>query len=214
MSDASVLIIEDRSALLTRLSRAVDSAAGMRVVGSATTLAGGIDALIALRPRIVLVDLGLPDGSGIEAVRAAAAADWQCESLVISIFGDEERVVAAIRAGAAGYLLKGGSADEVTEGIRSVLEGNSPISPAIARHLLGLVQRELTQPDADPAMALTTREYEILDQVARGYKRREIAQRLGISTGTVGNHIHNIYRKLDVASNTQAVSRATRLGLL
>lgn len=217
MSDISVLIIEDRPDLLTRLAGTIAEAEGLRVAGRASTLAQGLRLLEELRPRILLVDLGLPDGSGLDAIAAAGVADWEIDSLVISVFGDEGRVVEAIRAGARGYILKGGRLGDVAEAIYAVLEGGSPISPAIARHLLGIVQREVPASGGAGEGAkgvLTEREIEILQAVARGYRRREIAERLEISPGTVGNHINNIYKKLGVGSNTQALSRAARLGIL
>lgn len=162
-----------------------------------------------------LVDLGLPDGSGVEAIRATRGLDWHCDVLVISIFGDEARVIDAIAAGAKGYILKGGRNHDVCFDIVSVLEGGSPISPQIARHLLAMVRLpEGSDYSENIGIRLTPREIEILQAVARGYKRREIAELFSLSPGTVGNHIHNIYRKLDVGSNTEAIAQATRIGLL
>ncbi len=211
---ASVLIIEDRRNILDRLSSAVAASDGLWVAGIAEYLSEGLELLYSLKPRILLVDLGLPDGSGVEAVAAASASDWQIDSLVVSIFGDEARVVEAICAGASGYILKGGQIDDITDAIHSVLRGGSPISPAIARHLLTIVQKERLDTNTPTENTLTERELEILQAVARGYKRREIAEKLGIASGTVGNHVNNIYKKLGVGSNTQAISHATRLGLI
>lgn len=167
-----------------------------------------------LRPRIVLTDLGLPDGSGLEIVRAAAAAEWECETIVISVFGEETNVVEAIRAGARGYVLKFEALDRAVEVVRTVLGGGSPISPQVARHLLTLVERTPVSASGNTACELTPRECEILALVARGYKREEVAARLSISVSTVGSHINAIYRKLEVRSNIEAVAIAGRLGLL
>jgi|SaaInl85LU_5_DNA_1037374.scaffolds.fasta_scaffold67892_1 DNA-binding NarL/FixJ family response regulator len=211
----SVIILEDKLEILSRLQTAVNETEGLCVVGTATHLSDGLDLIYDKKPRVVLVDLGLPDGSGIEAIRAAAQADWPIDTLVISIFGDEARVVEAIRAGAKGYILKGGPIDQVGADIHAILKGGSPISPSIARHLLGIVTREYHTAEIEMGKCpLSEREMEILNAVSRGYKRREIAQKLSISEGTVGNHINSIYRKLGVASNLQAVATATRMGLL
>ena len=212
---STVLIVEDKSEIAFRLKTAIDNTAGLLVCGMADDVDIGLNLLYRHKPRIVLVDLGLPDGSGIGIIKAAAEAKWTCDSLVVSIFGDEARVIEALRAGAKGYVLKGGKLSAIGEDVLSVIEGGSPISPQIARHLLAMVS--LTGDGANDEttdICLTTRETEILDAVAKGYKRKEIGQKLGISTGTVGNHINNIYQKLNVHSNTAAIARATRMGLL
>lgn len=210
----SVLIVEDRLDISRRLSCVVEGTSGITLAGTASTLAQGLEQFYALEPRLLLIDLGLPDGTGLELVRAATNARWRCDALVISIFGDEARVIAAIQAGAKGYLLKGQRFDQLGDDILSVLEGGSPISPSIARHLLAVLKDAAHEPQAPAESVLTQRETEILKAVARGYKRREIGEQLGISTGTVGNHITNIYRKLEVSSNMEAVAHAARIGVL
>ncbi|MEP4197203.1 MAG: response regulator transcription factor [Aliishimia sp.] len=214
MTSHAVLIIEDRPEIATRLSRAVEATARLSLAGVVGTLDQGVEKLFALKPRVMLVDIGLPDGSGVDAIRAAAEADWVVDSLVISIFGDEARVVEAIQAGARGYILKGGDLDQVGADVLSLLDGGSPISPAIARHVLNLLTTDLPESAALEQDILTAREAEILRAISRGYKRREIGEQLGISAGTVGNHITSIYRKLKVNTNMQAVVQATRKGLL
>ena len=212
MTDAPILIIEDRPDIAARLIDAVATTDGILLVGHAVTLDQGINMLFDLRPRVVLVDLGLPDGSGIEAVRACVQADWHVDAMVVSIFGDETRVVEAIQAGAKGYLLKSGGLDQIGADVLTVISGGSPISPSIARHLLAIVKDGPLATSG--ASTLTDRETEILRAVARGYKRQEIGVQLGISAGTVGNHITNIYRKLEVGSNMEAVARAAKIGVL
>lgn len=211
----SVLIIEDRKQIAYRLEEAVSSSAELTVCGVATTLDQGLQMLFDLRPRVALVDLGLPDGSGVELIRASTQVDWPCDSLVISVFGDEKRVLSAIQAGAKGYILKGGSLADIGTDVMSVINGGSPISPAIARHLLRIVNHtKLAGQEIKNQIHLTSRERETLEAVAKGYKRQEIAKDLDISIGTVGNHINNIYRKLEVGSNIEAVLQATKMGLL
>lgn len=212
-SPQSVLIVEDRTDIARRLQTVVESTSGITLAGMASTLSQGIEVFYHLKPRLVLVDIGLPDGSGVDLIKAVASAEWEVDALVISIFGDESRVIEAIQAGAKGYVLKGQEMDKVGEDIMSVLEGGSPISPSIARHLLAVL-KEANVPSMPKESVLTQRETEILKAVSRGYKRREIADQLGISAGTVGNHITNIYRKLEVSSNMEAVAHASRLGVL
>ena len=213
-SEASVLIVEDRTDIARRLERVVSATSGITLGGVAPTLTEGLEKLYDVQPRLVLVDIGLPDGSGVELIRAVAQVDWTCDALVISIFGDETRVIEAIQAGAKGYVLKGQEMEKVGEDILSVLDGGSPISPTIARQLLTVLKDTAPTPANPDSDVLTQRETEILKAVSRGYKRREIADQLEISAGTVGNHITNIYRKLEVTSNMEAVAQAARIGVL
>ncbi|MEP3198050.1 MAG: response regulator transcription factor [Lentilitoribacter sp.] len=210
-----VLIVEDKVEIASRIKSAVEQSDELDVSGVAGDVDTGLKYLFERKPRIVLVDLGLPDGSGVEIINAVAQTDWKCDALVISIFGDEARVIEALQAGAKGYLLKSGSMQSIGEDVKSVIEGGSPISPQIARHLLEMVRQSSISPNNDKVVIeLTGRETEILNAVAKGYKRREIGEKLGISTGTVGNHINNIYQKLNVGSNTEAIAQATRMGIL
>lgn len=210
-----VLIVEDKVEIASRIKSAVEQSDELEVSGVAGDIDTGLKYLFERKPRIVLVDLGLPDGSGVEIINAVAQTDWTCDALVISIFGDEARVIEALQAGAKGYLLKSGSMQSIGEDVKSVIEGGSPISPQIARHLLEMVRQSSISSDNDKVVIeLTGRKTEILNAVAKGYKRREIGEKLGISTGTVGNHINNIYQILNVGSNTEAIAQATRMGIL
>lgn len=206
--------MEDRPEIAARLQRAVNEDASLICSGIATTVDHGLTLLFDSKPRVVLVDLGLPDGSDIEIVRARAQADWTVDALVVSIFGDEERVVDAIKASARGYVLKGGDLGTIAQDIVSLIEGGSPISPAIARHVLNMLSEGMDAKSDNSDTSLTQREIEVLRAVARGYKRHEIGEMLGISAGTVGNHITSIYRKLEVRTNIEAVARAARIGVL
>lgn len=208
-----ILIVEDRPEIASRLHRTVAQDKNLMVTGVADTLILGLEMLQELRPRVVLIDLGLPDGSGVEIIKAAVKADWECDALVISIFGDEARVIEAIQAGAKGYVSKSGGLKDIGSDILSVISGGCPISPSIASHLLTLLKLQ-SESETGVKLDLTGREIEILRAVAQGYKRREIGHQLKISTGTVGNHINSIYRKLNVGSNIQAVVQATKMGLL
>lgn len=212
---ASVLVVEDSLDVARHFVRAIEGAPRLRLSGLAHSVDGAMHLLYERRPRIALVDLGLPDGSGLEVIRAAHTASWRCESIVISIFGDDRHVLSAIEAGAIGYLQKTLETGDVARAIEVALAGGSPMSPRIARRVLARLAREQPSPPAQTEDdRLTQREREVLELVAEGLQRREIAGALGIALGTVGNHIHNIYRKLQVRSNTEAVSKAQRGGLL
>lgn len=214
MTKHNVLIVEDLADIAVNLELAVNAKNELNVVGKASTLDQGLNMLFTLRPRIVLLDIGLPDGSGIDIIHACVKADWTVDTIVISIFGDEARVVQAIQAGAKGYILKGNERQKIGDDILSVLSGGCPISPSIARHLLSIIKKDGTPASASNNVHLTSRETEILTSLARGYKRHEIAKQLGIVEGTVNNHITKIYRKLEVGSNMEAIVRASRIGLL
>ncbi|WP_316015726.1 response regulator transcription factor [Roseobacter sp. HKCCA0434] len=210
----SVLIVEDRIHTANRMRAAIEAQPRLALAGVAHMLDTGLQLLHERRPDFLLADLGLPDGNGLELIRAARAADWPCDVMVVSVFGDERRVIDAIRAGAKGYILKTSSQEDIAAAILSVIDGGSPMSPQIARYLLRLVGDPREGGGGQGGVTLTQREAEILAIVAKGYRRQEIADQLSISIGTVGNHINNIYRKLEVGSNIEAVARATRMGLL
>ena len=160
----------------------------------------------------MLVDLGLPDKSGIDVIRHAAKVSPQCESMVVTVFGDEAHVLASIEAGATGYLLKDASADQFLASIRELVAGGSPISPVIAR---GLLRRFMPNPVVpNNESNLSEREREILKLVAKGFNFGEIGQLLTISPHTVTSHIKKIYRKMAVHSRGEAVYEAQRMGLL
>jgi DNA-binding NarL/FixJ family response regulator len=216
-----VLIVDDDPSTLRKLSDGVRKSDRLTVCGTASTLKSGTIALAKLKPDFLLVDVGLPDGSGTDLIALATAAAWPCNSMVVSVFGDQRRVIDAICAGAKGYLLKTTELDHVALSIESVIAGGSPMSPKIARHLLTRVfdmsSTDNMPPDthdAAPDVQLTKRETEVLGAIAKGYKRQEVADILNITVGTVGNHINNIYQKLQVGSNIAAVAAATRIGLL
>jgi DNA-binding NarL/FixJ family response regulator len=172
-------------------------------------------------PDWLITDLGLPDGSGVDLIRHLGQQQPAAVTLVISAFGDERSVIEALRAGASGYLLKDASAAEINRALRHLLEGGSPISPAVARYLLKLLPRDnevkpsvaqaLPEPLAEP---LTQREREVLQLIADGDSYGEISQRLCISLNTVSSHIKHIYGKLAVRSRGKAIKAAERLGLL
>ena len=165
----SVFVLEDHPATRKQLSNAIDAAADLRTAGSAASLKEALDWWRnGDRADVALVDLGLPDGNGIDFIREICANNSETAVLVITAFGDEKNVVAAIEAGATGYLLKEREADHVTESILTVLNGGSPISPSIARHLLKRFQ-EPEDEATEAKVVLTRREEEVLRQVVKGF---------------------------------------------
>lgn len=213
----SVLLVEDEAPTRERLAGIIANHPRLNLLSTCGNLAQGREQLAIQTPRVLLVDLGLPDGHGVELIRAARHKDEHIEIMVISVFGDERNVIDAIEAGATGYLLKDADSSHVGESIMELMAGGSPISPAIARHLL---KRFSTTPEAEAPKDeestphLTKREIDVLNAVAKGLTYLEIADVLSMSSHTVTSHIKNIYRKLEVRSRSEAVFEAVQLGLI
>ena len=218
MPASSVLIVEDEPVLRAYFAASVRSNEGLRLVAEAGTLAQGFAALKEHRPQVVLVDLGLPDGDALRLIRAASAQDPPPDVMVISGFADEESVLAAVEAGAGGYLLKDGSDTDIAASIVSLVAGEAPISPAIAAHLIRRLrpQREAAQKaDADePSSILSDRKSQVLQLVAKGLSYQEIGEVLELRYHTIASYIKGIYRKLAVRSRGEAVFEARQMGLL
>jgi two-component system nitrate/nitrite response regulator NarL len=161
---------------------------------------------------IALVDLGLPDASGVDVIKAIRDVDSAIPILVVSIISAEKSVLDAIRAGARGYILKDDSSIQITDAINEALKGNYPISPALARYLF----TQFTQVPSPlvQAASLSGKELALLKHIANGCSYIEAADLMDVSLSTVQTHIRNLYRKLDVHSQTQAVMRAKQEGLI
>jgi DNA-binding NarL/FixJ family response regulator len=211
-----VLVIEDDAPTRERLAEIIEQADGLELSGSAGDCASARAALERRpHPQVLLVDLGLPDGSGVDLIRESRRLPQPPEAMVISVFGDERHVVSAIEAGATGYLLKDAPAERIVTAISELLRGGSPISAGIARHLLRRFQQPAAPAAGDGGLPeLTPREMEVLLLVGKGFSYAEIAATLEVSTHTVTSHIKHIYRKLEVRSRGEAVFEAMQRGLL
>jgi DNA-binding NarL/FixJ family response regulator len=209
----NVFVIEDDALTRESLRARIEAHPRFRVGATAGTVAEGIVAL-ATRPDVLLTDLGLPDGSGIDVIREALRRHPGLPIMVITVFGNEKRVVGAIQAGAAGYLLKDDPTHEIGVAIELLLAGGSPISPAIARHLIRLFQAPPSAAPGDKRETLTARELEVLNLATKGFSYAEIAQLLGLSPNTIASYTKHIYEKLAVGSRSEAIYEASRLGLL
>lgn len=212
LARVSVLLVEDDPVTRDGLATAIAGHPRCVLLDSVGDIAAGRRALDALAPDVLLVDLGLPDGDGVELISAARHRRPHCDAMVITSFGDERNVMRAIRAGAAGYLLKDALAERVPEAVLQLADGGSPISPAIARHLLRTLQP--TVPESDAEAGLTGREQEILAGIAKGYTAPELGRMLAVSHHTVATHVKRIYRKLEVHSRGEAIHEARIRGLL
>lgn len=171
-------------------------------------------ALLATGPAfdLGLIDLALPDGNGVDVVQALAQRQPDCTIVVASLFDDDGHLFPALRAGAHGYLLKDQPPELLARQLKGIQEGQPPLSPAVARRLLAHFRPELAA--ANPAVQLTPREQEVLTLLARGTSIATIGLELGISRHTAGDHVKNIYRKLNISSRAEAALAAKSRGLL
>lgn len=224
-----VLLVDDDAALRRRLASVVAQVAPRALCETAESLAQARARLVAQAFDLVLLDIGLPDGSGLELLPWLQLHAPRTDAVVISSLGDDATVLAAIRAGAVGYLLKNGSDLELELSLRSMERGGAPIDPVIARRILHLMAaNEEPKRQETPTVtivnigaettaaktALSDRELDVLRLVAQGHTNREIAQGLGLSVHTIECHAKNIYRKLAVHSRAGAVYSARSQGLL
>jgi DNA-binding NarL/FixJ family response regulator len=217
-----VLIVEDDVQFRARYAQMLAGDPEFDVVASVGTAAEGMAMVDLRKPDVLLIDLGLPDVSGIEVIRHAMHTLPKCECMVVTVFGDEEHVLASIEAGAAGYLLKDASTEAFLAGVRELINGGSPISPIIARRLLKrfhaapATSGDVPAGEADdaPGVSLSVREREILLLASKGFNYPEMGKLMGISPHTVTSHVKKIYRKLAVHSRGEAVFEANRMGLI
>ena len=216
----AIVLVEDDVAFQDAFRAAVDAASDLSVIGVAATVAQARVLLEGPAADVLVVDLGLPDGSGIDVIREAHAVWPDCSIMVSTTFADERHVIASIEAGASGYLLKDSPLPAIPEDIRVLHGGGSPISPRIARQVLMRFRTEERPMDdtaaADRAAApsLSEREQETLQLITRGFSFDEIAELMNVSRNTVLTFVRRIYTKLEVRSKTEAVFEARAHGLL
>jgi DNA-binding NarL/FixJ family response regulator len=208
----TILIVEDDLRLRASLAQAIRVAPDLNLVGEADDLPEGLRLVDEKQPDVLLVDIGLPSGSGLELIRHAAKQTPHCNVMVITVFAEEQLVVDCIEAGATGYLLKGSSPQDIAIQIRSLVAGGSPISPTIARRLLRRFTGSRSAGDVAPN--LSSQEQIVLSMSAKGYSYDEIARLLKLSRRTVETYVKRIYRKLQVHSKTAAVYEGRKLGLV
>jgi DNA-binding NarL/FixJ family response regulator len=219
-----VALVEDDVHFQHAISIAIKASDDMKLVSQASTRAEGMRALEQAPADVLLVDLGLPDGSGIDVIRAVQVQWPTCAVMVCTTFGDEAHVLRSIEAGADGYLLKDGAPASMLDEIRILLGGGSPISPLIARQILtrfrdrGSPLTSAKQEDqinpSDESLALSKRELEVLGLVTKGFTAEEIARLMQISVHTVQTYVRRVYSKLKVSSKAEAIYEARHQGLV
>jgi DNA-binding NarL/FixJ family response regulator len=212
--EITILLVEDDPPTLWRLQDALVKAGFDLAV--AATLGEARASLAARVPRVLLTDLQLPDGHGVDLIREVRQRHPDTEIMVISALGDEETVISAITVGATGYILKDAFPSDIAATVRDLVAGHSPISASIARFIVRRTQVQAEPPrgpEIDTAR-LTPREIDILWGIAKGFSYAEIATNLGMSRQTVPGHIKSIYRKLEVHTRGEAVFEAVQQGLI
>ena len=212
METLRILVAEDHPLFRKGMISLLSSVPEFEVVGEATSGKEAIARAGELQPDVVLMDLQMPGGNGIEATREIVHESPSIRVLVITLFEDDDSVFMALRAGARGYVLKDADEEELVRAIRAVGRGEAIFSPAVAERVLAYFAGS---PRAAPLAfpTLTDREREILNLIARGYPNPSIAKELSLSTKTVGNYVSNIFTKLQVADRAQAMIRAREAGL-
>jgi DNA-binding NarL/FixJ family response regulator len=206
-----VVIADDHSVLRGGLAQLLAETHDIEVVGQAADGAEAVAIVRDTRPDVVLMDLQMPVLDGVEATRQIVAEGLDADVLVLTSFSDVERILAALDAGAMGYLLKDADPDEVLEGIRAVRRGESPLHPRAARQLIGGMRGgSRLGPTGTARDLLTEREREVLVLVRQGLTNKQIARRLGIAERTVKAHLTSVFTRIGVLDRTQAALWAER----
>lgn len=210
MTDTSIrtVVVDDHPVFRMGLAALIGSLPGIEVVGEAGTLAEATATVAAVDPDVVLMDVDLPDGSGLTATRSLVDAGHRV--VMLTMAEDDDTLAAAVGAGARGYVVKGAPPEEIERAIRSAATGAMVISDAVAARLPALLTARRA---TEPLPQLTDRERAVLDLLARGIDTQGIGRRLGTADKTVRNHISNILTKLHVTSRAQAVAVARDAGL-
>jgi DNA-binding NarL/FixJ family response regulator len=210
-SDIRVVIADDHPVVRDGLSALLASVPSVSVAGTAASGREAVHAAVTLQPDVLVMDIQMPELTGIAAAREIARAAPDVAVLMLTMFDDDDSVFAAMRAGARGYVLKGAQQDEIVRAIQAVAAGEAIFGPGIARQILGLV----SAPPAlgVPFQGLTSREREVLGFIAAGARNTEIARRMSITPKTVANHISAIFAKLQVTDRSEAIILARDAGL-
>jgi len=199
-----VVLVDDHAVVRSGLAQLLGGADGIEVVGQAGEGGEAVELVRRTRPDVVVMDLQMPGMDGVEATRRIVEEDLGAEVVVLTSYSDSTRIVAALDAGAVGYLLKDADPEDVLAGVRAVSRGESPLDPKVARRLL----TDRATP-ANPAQ-LTPREAEVLSLVRSGLANKQIARRLGISERTVKAHLTSVFQRIGVVDRTQAALWAER----
>lgn len=214
----NILLLEDIPQVREWLKSLVSELFPQAFITECSRVRDALEHITVARFDLALLDLGLPDGSGLEVVAALHEAQPRAQSVVVTIHAEDDCLFSALQAGAFGYLLKDQSRDELAEQLQRITHGEPPLTPSVARRVIShfvAYGRTRRAPErlSLPEVRLTDRESDVLLRVAKGYTLPEIAQQLGLSRHTISDYLKNIYRKLNVSSRAEAALEAQRLGL-
>ena len=201
----AVSIVEDLEDVRGKLQRIIQESGEFVCTGAYGNAEDALKELPMALPDIVLMDINLPGMSGIDCIRKVKAICPQILFMMFTIYEDSEQVFEALAAGASGYLLKKTPHDEITRALKELYQGGSPMSTHIARKVVSYFQK--TEDKVGRDTSLSNREKEVLEYLSKGFLYKEIGEKLNISTGTVRQHIHNIYEKLHVQNRTEALNK-------
>jgi DNA-binding NarL/FixJ family response regulator len=210
----NVAIVEDNNTIREGLAALINGTENYKCVGSFNSCEKFLESLRVLKTDVVLMDIELPGINGIVGVKEAKKIRPELNILMLTIHEESNVVFEALCAGACGYLVKKTAPSRLLEAIKDVYDGGSPMSSHIARQVINIFQQNARQSDKPDDFQLTPREKEVLNLLAQGSNYQEIADSLFISVDTVRHHIRNIYRKLHVHSQSEAVAKAIRKGLI
>lgn len=206
----TVAVTDDHSLVREGLRALLATVEDLALVATAATAQEALRVTVTHRPDVLVLDIGLPDGSGVDVVRQLQRSAPETAVLMLTMYDDADSVLAAMRAGARGYVLKGAEPDDIIRAILDVAGGSVIFGPGVAGRALAYQE----QPRPEPSFpALTTREREVLTLIATGLGNATIAARLGLSSNTIANHVTSIFSKLQVASRAEAIVKARDAGL-
>jgi DNA-binding NarL/FixJ family response regulator len=208
-----VMLVDDQNLVRKGVRSLLELSPDIEVVGEAADGAEAIRLLPEINPDVMLLDMRMPGMSGIDLLQTLAKQDAVPPTIILTTFDDDELVLAGIKAGARGYLLKDVSLEDLVGAVKTVAEGGSIVKPAVTQRLLkGLENLQNDFSSLDRPDPLTERETEILRLMAGGYSNKEIANSLGVAEGTIKNHVSNILSKMGVRDRTRAVLKAFEMG--
>ncbi|MEV4014985.1 response regulator transcription factor [Nonomuraea angiospora] len=205
-----LILADDHPVFVSGLRALLDAEAGMTVLAVAATGADALRLAVEHRPDVAVLDVNMPEGDGLTVAARMRATGLPTRSLILTMYDDDENVLAALRAGAHGYALKGAGPEEIVAAVRAVARGEAVFGAGVAARILAHFARVAV---ASPFPQLTEREHEVLGLVARGLDNAAIAQRLGVSGKTVRNYVSNVLTKLHVTDRSAAIVRAREAGL-
>jgi DNA-binding NarL/FixJ family response regulator len=208
-----ILVADDHALFRYGLKAMFASVPEYEVVGEAATGEEALEKVEKAQPDIVLMDIQMPNMNGIEATRKIVENYPRTAVVMLTMFGDDDSLFAAMRAGARGYVLKGADEQEVLKVVEAVKRGEAHFGPEIAKRLMSFFSSPKAAPSSEAFPELTSREVEVLDLIARGRSNTEIATQLYVSPKTIRNHISNIFTKLQVVDRSRAIARAREAGL-